>query len=185
MVSPPRTRGYGPRVTFDVAADAYASFMGRFAAPLAEQFVDLVGIEPGSRVLDVGCGPGTVTAVLVDRLGADHVAAVDPSPSFVPAVRERLPDVDVREGAAEDLPFADASFDVAVAQLVVPFMADPVRGLSEMGRVVRVRRRRRRVRVGLRPRPGRDVLARGRGARPRRRGARSTCPVPARASSPS
>jgi SAM-dependent methyltransferase len=55
----------------------------------------------------------------------------------VPAVRERLPDVDVRESAAEDLPFADASFDVAVAQLVVPFMADPVRGLSEMRRVVR------------------------------------------------
>ncbi len=130
-------RGYRPHVTFDVAADAYASFMGRFAAPLAEQFVDLVGVEPGNRVLDVGCGPGTVTAVLAQRLGSDHVAAVDPSPSFVPAVRERLPDVDVREGAAEDLPFADATFDVALCQLVVPFMADPVRGLSEMGRVVR------------------------------------------------
>ena len=130
-------RGYRPEVTFDVAADAYASFMGRFAAPLAEQFVDLVELEPGNRVLDVGCGPGTVTAVLARRLGSDHVAAVDPSPSFVPAVRERLPDVDVREGAAEDLPFADASFDVALCQLVVPFMADAVRGLSEMGRVVR------------------------------------------------
>ena len=91
----------------------------------------------GDRALDVGCGPGTLTAVLVERLGADHVSAVDPSPSFVPAVRERLPDVDVQEAAAEDLPFADASFDVAVAQLVVPFMADPVRGLSEMRRVVR------------------------------------------------
>ena len=123
-------------MTFDVAADAYASFMGRFAAPLAEQFVDLVGLEPGWRVLDVGCGPGTVTAVLAERLGADRVAAVDPSPSFVPAVRVRLPDVDVREGAAENLPFPDAGFDAAVCQLVVPFMADPVRGLSEMARVV-------------------------------------------------
>jgi SAM-dependent methyltransferase len=123
-------------VTFDVAADAYASFMGRFAAPLAEKFVDLVGLQRGWRVLDVGCGPGTVTAVLAQRLGADRVAALDPSPSFVPAVRERLPDVDVREGAAEDLPFADATFDAAVCQLVVPFMADAVRGLSEMGRVV-------------------------------------------------
>ena len=65
-------RGYRPHVTFDVAADAYASFMGRFAAPLAEQFVDLVGFEPGNRVLDVGCGPGTVTAVLAQRLGSDH-----------------------------------------------------------------------------------------------------------------
>jgi SAM-dependent methyltransferase len=129
--------GYRLVVTFDVAADAYASFMGRFATPLADQFVDLVGPAPGSRVLDVGCGPGTVTAVLVDRLGADRVAAVDPSPSFVTAVRERLPDVDVREGTAEDLPYADATFDAAVSQLVVPFMADPVRGLSEMRRVVR------------------------------------------------
>ncbi len=137
MVSPAARQGYRPGVTFDVAADAYASFMGRFAGPLAEQFVELAGLEPGWRVLDVGCGPGTVTAVLVERLGADRVAAVDPSPRFVPAVRELLPDVDVREGAAEDLPFADATFDAAVCQLVVPFMADPVRGLSEMGRVVR------------------------------------------------
>jgi SAM-dependent methyltransferase len=124
-------------VTFDVAADAYASFMGRFATPLAHQFVDLVAPEPGWRALDVGCGPGTVTEVLVDLLGSDHVAAVDPSPSFLTAVRERLPALDVREGAAEDLPFPDATFDAAFGQLVVPFMTDPVRGLSEMARVVR------------------------------------------------
>ncbi len=137
MVSLRTGEGYGPRVTFDVAAEAYAGFMGRFAAPLAEQFADLVGVADGDRALDVGCGPGTLTAVLVERLGADHVSAVDPSPSFVPATRERLPDVDVQEAAAEDLPFADESFDVVVAQLVVPFMADQVRGLSEMRRVVR------------------------------------------------
>jgi SAM-dependent methyltransferase len=137
MVSPRPWRGYGPGVGFDVTADAYASFMGRFSEPLARQFVDLVGLERGDRALDVGCGPGMLTAVLVDRLGADHVSAVDPSPTFVPAVRERLPDVDVHEGAAEDLPFADEVFDAVVAQLVVPFMADPVRGLSEMRRVVR------------------------------------------------
>src|SRR5688500_16188855 len=111
--------------------------MGRFAAPLAEQFVDLAGLDDGWRVLDVGCGPGTVTAVLAGRLGAGRVAALGPAPSFGPAVRERLPDVDVRAGVAEDLPFADATFDAAVCQLVVPFMADAVRGLSEMGRVVR------------------------------------------------
>ena len=128
MVSPAARQGYRPGVTFDVAADAYASFMGRYSMPLALQFVDLSGIGPGELALDVGCGPGTVTEVLVDRLGADHVAAVDPSPSFVMAARERFPDVEVREDAAEDLPFADASFDIAMAQLVVPFMADPVRG---------------------------------------------------------
>lgn len=125
-------------MSFDVEADAYASFMGRYAVPLADLFVELVAPRPGSRVLDVGCGPGTVSAVLVGRVGADHLAAVDPSPTLVGSARERFREVDVREAAAEDLPFDDETFDAAVAQLVVPFMADPLRGLSEMRRVVRV-----------------------------------------------
>jgi SAM-dependent methyltransferase len=124
-------------VSFDVAADAYVHFMGRFSGPLAEQFVRLAGPRPGERALDVGCGPAVATALLVDLLGADHVAAVDPSKQLVGATRDRFPDADVRLGYAEDLPFRDATFDVALAQLVVPFMADPVAGLREMGRVVR------------------------------------------------
>src|SRR3954447_25948034 len=109
--------------------------MGRYSEPLADQFVDLAGIEPGQRALDVGCGPGVLTARLVQRCGAESVSAVDPSSSFVEAARERLPGVDVREASAEDLPFADGGFDVALAQLVVHFMAGPVAGLREMGRV--------------------------------------------------
>ena len=128
-------------MSFDVAADAYARFMGRYADPLAELFVDLVldvgRLLPDDRVLDVGCGPGTVTAVLAGRLGSDRVAAVDPSPALVSAARDRFTSVEVHEASAEDLPFGDAEFGAAVAQLVVPFMADPVRGLSEMRRVVR------------------------------------------------
>jgi SAM-dependent methyltransferase len=63
------------------------------------------------------------------------VAAVDPSPPFVAAARERCPGVDVRQGTAEALPYDDGAFDVAMANLVVHFMADPVAGLREMGRV--------------------------------------------------
>jgi SAM-dependent methyltransferase len=118
-----------------LAADAYARFMGRFSEPLAEQLVELAGVRRGMRALDVGCGPGVLTARLVDRLGADHVAAIDPSAPFVAAARERCPGVDVREGVAEALPFDDGSFDVALAGLVVHFMTDPVRGLREMARV--------------------------------------------------
>lgn len=92
--------------------------------------------EP-QRALDVGCGPGALTAELVQRLGSDSVAAVDPSSSFVDAVRQRHPGVDVRLSGAEELPFADASFDVALAQLVVHFMTDPASGLREMRRVTR------------------------------------------------
>ncbi len=124
-------------MSFDVAASAYGAFMGRFSEPLSQEFVRVADLAPGARVLDVGCGPGALTAVLVDRLGADHVAAVDPSAPFVAAVGDRLPGIDVRRAAAEDLPFADDSFDAALAQLVVHFMADPVAGLREMGRVTR------------------------------------------------
>ncbi len=122
---------------FDVPADSYDRFMGRFSVPLATLFLDRVDVRPGQRVLDVGCGPGALTTALVDRLGADRVAAVDPSEPFVAAVRERLPGVDVRRGRAEALPHAAASYDAALAQLVVHFMTDPVAGLAEMRRVAR------------------------------------------------
>ena len=124
-------------MTFDVTADAYGRFMGRFSEPLAEQFVAFVGVAAGQRVLDVGCGPGALTARLVDRLGVDAVAGVDPSASFVAAARARFPGLDVREARAEALPYADGSFDAVLAQLVVHFMDDPVTGLREMGRVCR------------------------------------------------
>ena len=122
-------------MSFDVSADAYLRFMGQYSEPLALQFADLPGIRPGHRVLDVGCGPGALTAELVRR--AAEVSAVEPSGSFAAAVRARLPDVDVRQSAAEQLPFTDDTFDISMAQLVVHFMADPVLGLREMARVTR------------------------------------------------
>lgn len=126
-------------MAFDVSADAYGRFMGRFSEPLAGQLADLAGVRDGSgqRVVDVGCGPGALTAELVRRLGAGTVSAVDPSEPFVEAARERLPGADVRRAAAEHLPYADGTFDAAMAQLVVHFMADPVAGLREMSRVTR------------------------------------------------
>jgi SAM-dependent methyltransferase len=124
-------------VSFAVAADAYDRFMGRYSTPLAPRFADLAGVQRGQRALDVGCGPGALTAELVARLGAERVAAVDPSEPFVTAARERHPGVDIQRAAAEELPFSDAEFDVALAQLVVHFMADPLVGLREMARVTR------------------------------------------------
>ena len=112
-------------------------FMGQYSEPLASRFADLAGVRPGQRLLDVGCGPGALTAELVRRTGADAVSAVEPSASFAAAARERLPGVDIRQSGAERLPFPDAAFDAALAQLVVHFMADPVAGLREMGRVTR------------------------------------------------
>jgi SAM-dependent methyltransferase len=124
-------------VSFEVGARAYDRFMGPYSRPLAPQLADLAGVGKGQRALDVGCGPGALTAELVGRLGPGAVAAADPSNAFVDAARDRHPGVDVRLAAAEDLPFRDASFDAALAQLVVHFMADPVAGLGEMRRVTR------------------------------------------------
>lgn len=120
-----------------MAAEAYDAFMGRYSVLLAPQFADLAAVTSGQRAIDVGCGPGALVHELVARLGASAVTAVDPSEPFVAATASRYPGVDVRRAAAEDLPFDDAVFDVALAQLVVHFMADPVAGLREMGRVTR------------------------------------------------
>lgn len=111
--------------------------MGRYSVPLAAAFAEFAGVGPGRRVLDVGCGPGALTAELSRRLGGHRVAAVDPSTTFVDAIRERHPDVDVRCAGAERLPQDDDTFDGALAQLVVHFMQDPVGGLREMRRVTR------------------------------------------------
>jgi SAM-dependent methyltransferase len=117
------------------SADAYGRLMNRYSQPLAVAFADAAGIRQGQRALDVGCGPGALTAELVRRLGSEAVCAVDPSRPFVAAARERLPGVDVREAGAEQIPFPDGAFSAALAQLSVHFMTDPVAGLREMARV--------------------------------------------------
>ncbi len=124
-------------MSFEVAADAYDQFMGTWSRPMAPQLAELARVSSGLRALDVGCGPGALTTELASRLGPAAVAAVDPSESFVAAARARNPGVDVRQAAAEHLPFPDGVFDAALAQLVVHFMADPVAGLAEMTRVTR------------------------------------------------
>ncbi|HUQ23212.1 MAG TPA: methyltransferase domain-containing protein [Gaiellaceae bacterium] len=125
-------------MTFAVAAESYDRFMGRYSVQLAAQLADFAGVQAGQRVVDVGCGPGALTGELVRRVGGDLVAAVDPSEPFVAAARARHPSVEVQLASAEELPFEDEAFDVALAQLVVHFMADPVAGLREMARVTRV-----------------------------------------------
>ena len=122
---------------FDVAAEAYDRFMGRYSVQLSQPFADFAGVAPGQRILDVGCGPGALILELVRRVGPDNVAAVDPSHPFVAAAAERNPGIDVQLASAEHLPHPDDSFDAALAQLVVHFMSDAGAGLREMVRVTR------------------------------------------------
>jgi SAM-dependent methyltransferase len=124
-------------MSFEVAAESYDRFMGRYSTPLAPEFADFAGVHAGQRALDVGCGPGALTGELVRRLGASSVAAADPSTPFVEAARERFPETTVEHAPAERMPFDDDGFDAALAQLVVHFMTDPLAGLREMARVTR------------------------------------------------
>ena len=124
-------------MTFAVPAENYDRLVGRYSFALCDALAGVAGVAPGAAVLDVGAGTGAGTLRLVELVGADRVAAVDPSAPFVEALRDRLPGADVREGSAEALPFDDASFDVVLAQLVVNFMSDPDAGLAEMRRVTR------------------------------------------------
>ena len=124
-------------MTFEVSADAYQRFMGRYADLLAAELLRELRPHRPERALDVGAGTGALTAPLVAELGAESVAAIDPSASFIAALRDRLPGVDAREGTADALPFDDATFDLVIAQLVVHFMPDPVAGIAEMARVAK------------------------------------------------
>jgi SAM-dependent methyltransferase len=123
--------------TFRASAAAYDRHVGRYGPGLASALIDHGEVEPGMRALDVGCGPGALTAALAERLGVRNVCGADPSEPFVEACRARLPGVEVVVAAAESLPFADGSFDAALSQLVVNFMRDPEAGVREMRRVTR------------------------------------------------
>jgi SAM-dependent methyltransferase len=126
----------GP-ATFRTSAEAYDRHIGRYGRDLARALAVTAGVRPGGRALDVGCGPGALATELAARLGSGQVAAVDPSAPFVEACRRRLPGVRVELASAERLPFADATFDHALAQLVVNFIPDPPAGVREMRRVTR------------------------------------------------
>lgn len=123
--------------TFQVAAQKYDDFMGRYSKSLASGFADAAGVRPGMTALDLGCGPGALTTVLVERLGAASVSACDPSRPFVTECAARHPGITVRIGRAEAIPFDDDAFDCLLAQLILHFVGDTEAAAGEMLRVLR------------------------------------------------
>ncbi len=122
---------------FTVTGDEYDRFMGRYSVALAPVFAAFAGVEPGMRVLDVGCGTGALTVELVRRTRDGIVSAIDPAEQFVEACRARAPGADIRVGPAERLPWPDADFDCVLTQLVLPFLTDADAAMLEMRRVAR------------------------------------------------
>ncbi|MEW2354534.1 methyltransferase domain-containing protein [Spirillospora sp. NPDC029432] len=96
-------------------------------------------LRPGATVLDVGCGPGTITAGLAERVAPGRVTGVDAAASVLDEARRTAGDRNVEFAVADvhALGFADGSFDVVHAHQVLQHVADPVRALREMRRVCR------------------------------------------------
>ena len=125
-------------MTFEVAGEAYDRFMGRYSRPLAGRAGRLArGVRRGSGPSTSGCGPGALTGHLVERLGADQVAAVDPSPPFVEACRARFPGVDVRQGDRRGAAVRRRLLRRRRLLPRRPLHAGPGRRLAEMARVTR------------------------------------------------
>ena len=100
--------------SFRTSAEAYDRHIGRYGSALARALIEIANVSAGQRALDVGCGPGALTAELCQVVGSNGVAAIDPTAPFVEACAQRLPGVDVRLAIAEELPVPDDSFDAPV-----------------------------------------------------------------------
>jgi ubiquinone/menaquinone biosynthesis C-methylase UbiE len=131
-----------PQIRFDDGA-GYERMMGRWSRLAGDVFLDWLAPRPGLRWIDVGCGNGAFTELLVERCAPAEVHGIDPSEGQLAFARER-PAARVaafRQGDAMALPFPDASpdagFDAAVMALVIFFVPDPAKGVAEMVRVVR------------------------------------------------
>ncbi|CDX16568.1 Methyltransferase type 11 [Mesorhizobium sp. ORS 3324] len=126
--------------TFTVhAASGYEQIMGRWSRRLAPLFVDFAGLAGGERILDVGCGTGSLTFELAKSAGLAEIQAIDFSPVFVEAARERNTDprITFSQADATVLPFEDNAFDRALALLVLHFVPEAGKAVAEMRRVVR------------------------------------------------
>lgn len=126
------------RVAFD-DADAYDRYMGRWSRAIGEPFIAWVDAPKRAAWLDVGCGTGAFTELILEHGAPARVVGIDPSAQHVEHARAVVsaPQVDFRQGSALDLPFRAGEFDVVVSALVIHFLPDRRTAFREMLRVAR------------------------------------------------
>jgi ubiquinone/menaquinone biosynthesis C-methylase UbiE len=120
-------------------AEAYEKVMGRWSQRLAPLLLRFGGLSDGDRVLDVGCGTGSLTFAVPEHAVVSCVTGIDLTPGFVAFATSRNTDsrISFQQGDARSLPFDDNSFDRAFSMLVLQFIPDGRRAVAEMKRVVR------------------------------------------------
>lgn len=120
-------------------ASGYEMLMGRWSRRLAPQFIEFCGLKDGERILDVGCGTGSLTFALPKAANVAEIAAIDFSPVFVAEAKQRNDDprISIEQADACALPFPDARFDRALALLVLHFVPETAKAVAEMRRVTR------------------------------------------------
>ena len=123
---------------FEVA-EAYEVMMGRWSRQLAPLFVDFVGVRDDEKVLDDGCGSGSLSVTLARLTGASKIVGIDPSKGFIEYARRQVTDprVTFEVGDAQNLPYPGASFDRCMALLAVDYIPDAPRAATEMRRVTK------------------------------------------------
>jgi SAM-dependent methyltransferase len=119
--------------------DAYEQQMGRWSRRLASLFLDFAGPGGGGRILDLGCGTGSLTRALAGRSADSRIVGLDVSEAYVDHARRatRDPRVEFQVGDACAMPFPDRSFDAVLSMLVLPFVPDTAQAVAEMRRVAR------------------------------------------------
>jgi ubiquinone/menaquinone biosynthesis C-methylase UbiE len=126
-----------PVIRFDDGA-AYEHMMGMWSRIAGEIFLDWLAPPPGLRWIDIGCGNGAFTELLVQRCAPAEVQGVDPSDGQLAYARSRAGahPANFVKGDAMTLPFPERSFDAAVMALVIAFVPEPRKGVAEMVRVI-------------------------------------------------
>jgi SAM-dependent methyltransferase len=125
--------------TMWTGAEAYDHLMGRWSRRLAPLLIEFAEIQNGDRVLDVGCGTGSLTRALLEHMPRSEVVGVDPASPYIEYGRQQLtnPQARLEVGDAQNLPYPDAIFDKCLSLLVVNFIPDARRAVEEMCRVTR------------------------------------------------
>jgi SAM-dependent methyltransferase len=121
------------------SGDAYEPYVGRWSRLIARQFIAWLRVPPEKVWLDIGCGTGALSQVILDSASPRDVMGVDPSDGFVSFARHKVTDqrATFQVGDAQNLPVADGSFDATVAGLVINFIPDQAKAVRELKRATR------------------------------------------------